>query len=108
MNSTTGRGANSTRNGIYSPSAPRHGRIRECHGDLHLGKRRAAGRCADAFRRNRIQPELRCIDVISDIAFTFMDLADHGLEGLAWRCLSRYLEISGDYDSIALLRLYAV
>jgi len=84
------------------------GRIRECHGDLHLGNvvlLDGAPTLFDAIEFNR---ELRCIDVISDIAFTFMDLADHGLDGLAWRCLSRYLEISGDYDGLALLRLYAV
>ena len=52
--------------------------------------------------------ELRCIDVISDVAFTFMDLMDHGLPGHAWRYISSYLEITGDYEGLTLLRLYAV
>ena len=85
-----------------------HGRIRECHGDLHLGNVVLLDGAPTLFDAIEFNPELRCIDVISDVAFTFMDLADHGLDGLAWRFLSRYLEISGDYDSIALLRLYAV
>jgi len=85
-----------------------HGRIRECHGDLHLGNVVLLDGAPTLFDAIEFNPELRCIDVISDIAFTFMDLADHGLEGLAWRCLSRYLEISGDYGGLALLRLYAV
>ena len=85
-----------------------HGRIRECHGDLHLGNVVLLDGAPTLFDAIEFNPELRCIDVISDVAFTFMDLADHGLDGLAWRFLSRYLEISGDYGGIALLRLYAV
>ncbi|MBS1132912.1 MAG: hypothetical protein H6R02_53 [Burkholderiaceae bacterium] len=85
-----------------------HGRIRECHGDLHLGNVVLLDGAPTLFDAIEFNAELRCIDVISDIAFTFMDLADHGLDGLAWRFLSRYLEISGDYDGLALLRLYAV
>jgi predicted kinase len=85
-----------------------HGRIRECHGDLHLGNVVLLNGAPTLFDAIEFNQELRCIDVISDVAFTFMDLADHGLDGLAWRFLSRYLEISGDYDGLALLRLYAV
>jgi predicted kinase len=85
-----------------------HGRIRECHGDLHLGNVVLLDGAPTLFDAIEFNLELRCIDVISDVAFTFMDLSDHGLDGLAWRFLSRYLEISGDYDGLALLRLYAV
>jgi hypothetical protein len=52
--------------------------------------------------------ELRFIDVASDIAFTFMDLIEHGLSPLGWRFLNRYLELSGDYALLAGLRFYAV
>jgi hypothetical protein len=37
-----------------------------------------------------------------------MDLLDHRLEALAWRCLNRYFEASGDYGAIAVLRHYLV
>jgi uncharacterized protein len=59
----------------------------------------------DAIEFNR---ELRCIDVISDMAFAFMDLADHGLPRLAWRFVSAYLERTGDYAGLPMLRFYAV
>jgi aminoglycoside phosphotransferase family enzyme/predicted kinase len=84
------------------------GCVRECHGDLHLGNvvlLEGAPVIFDAIEFNR---ELRCIDVISDMAFAFMDLADHGLPRLAWRFVSAYLERTGDYTGLPLLRFYAV
>ena len=84
------------------------GCVRECHGDLHLGNvvlREGRPVIFDAIEFNR---ELRCIDVISDMAFAFMDLADHGLPRLAWRFVSVYLERTGDYTGLPLLRFYAV
>ena len=85
-----------------------HGRIRECHGDLHLGNVVLLDGVPTLFDAIEFNAELRCIDVISDVAFTFMDLVDHGLPGHAWRYVSGYLEITGDYRGLALLRLYAV
>lgn len=84
------------------------GCVRECHGDLHLGNivlLDGAPTLFDAIEFNR---ELRWIDVVSDIAFTVMDLLDHGLPRFAWRLLDRYLQASGDYAGVALLRFYAV
>ncbi len=46
--------------------------------------------------------------MINDVAFVFMDLLDHGLPRLAWRLVSSYLELTGDYDGLAMLRFYAV
>jgi predicted kinase len=51
---------------------------------------------------------LRWIDVVSEVAFTFMDLVDHGQRGLAQRFLNGYLEHTGDYGGLAVLRFYAV
>jgi predicted kinase len=82
--------------------------VRECHGDLHLGNvvlLESTPVIFDAIEFNR---ELRCIDVISDMAFAFIDLADHGLPRLAWRFVSAYLERTGDYEGLPLLRFYAV
>ncbi|HEU0201641.1 MAG TPA: hypothetical protein VFR86_14555 [Burkholderiaceae bacterium] len=53
-------------------------------------------------------PELRFIDVMSDIAFTWMDLLDHELPRLAARLLNGYLEATGDYAGLATLRFYGV
>jgi aminoglycoside phosphotransferase family enzyme/predicted kinase len=86
----------------------RAGFIRECHGDLHLGNIVLLDDVPTLFDAIEFNSDLRCIDVISDVAFTFMDLVDHGLAQHAWRFVSAYLEITGDYDGLALLRLYAV
>jgi len=84
------------------------GRVRECHGDLHLGNVVMIDGCPVIFDAIEFNAELRCIDVASDVAFTYMDLLDHRLPQLGWRFVSAYLEACGDYDGLALLRYYAV
>lgn len=86
----------------------RNGRVRECHGDLHLGNIVLLDDTPVLFDAIEFNAGLRFIDVMSDVAFTFMDLIDHGLPSLAWRFISAYLEHTGDYQGLALLRLYAV
>ena len=44
---------------------------------------------------------------MADAAFAFMDLM-RGTPRLAWRFLDRYLERTGDYEGLAVLRFYAV
>jgi uncharacterized protein len=51
---------------------------------------------------------LRWIDVMSEIAFPVMDLEHHGLPRLAARFLGAYLEESGDYAGLRVLRFYLV
>jgi hypothetical protein len=53
-------------------------------------------------------PALRCVDVLSEMAFLVMDLIHRGLEPLAWRALNRYLEHTGDYAGLDLLPYYLV
>jgi hypothetical protein len=84
------------------------GFVRECHGDLHLANIVLLDGEPVPFDGIEFSDELRFIDVICDIAFTFMDLMDHGLPHLAWRFVGRYLEQSGDYEGLAVLRYYAV
>jgi len=50
---------------------------------------------------------LRWIDVMSDVAFLFMDLMSRQRADLAHEFLSRYLEVTGDYEGLRLLPLYA-
>lgn len=86
----------------------RSGYIRECHGDLHTANIvRSDGRLVP-FDCIEFDPDLRFIDVINDIAFLVMDLASHGRADLAFALLSRYLEITGDYEGVRLLPFYAV
>ena len=53
-------------------------------------------------------PELRWIDILSEIAFCNMDLMQRGHTDWAWLLLNTWLEKTGDYDGLALLRYYAV
>ena len=84
------------------------GFVRECHGDLH------AGNIVDwhgelvPFDGIEFCDELRWIDVLSDMAFLAMDLTARGSAGLAWMVLNRYLERTGDYHDLGVLRWYQV
>ncbi len=84
----------------------RSGRVRRCHGDLHLGNIvRIEGRPVpfDAIEFNE---DIASIDVLYDIAFTLMDLLTRGLDPLANALMNRYLARTGDYRGLPLLPLY--
>ncbi|WP_232076544.1 bifunctional aminoglycoside phosphotransferase/ATP-binding protein [Variovorax sp. PBL-H6] len=86
----------------------RRGAVRECHGDLHLANVvRFDGRLT-AFDCIEFDPALRWIDVISDVAFLTMDLKAHGRRDLAFRFLDAYLQYTGDYAGLPVLRFYEV
>ena len=84
------------------------GRVRECHGDLHLGNlvRLPAG--ITTFDCIEFNADLRMIDVFCDVGFLVMDLIARGRRDLAAHFLNRYLERSGDYAGCAVLDLYFV
>ncbi|HEY5791078.1 MAG TPA: phosphotransferase, partial [Gammaproteobacteria bacterium] len=84
------------------------GRVRECHGDLHLGNLLLDGGGVSAFDCLEFSPPLRWIDVASDLAFLLMDLAEHGADAFAARLLDGYLARSGDYGLLAVLPFYLV
>jgi aminoglycoside phosphotransferase family enzyme/predicted kinase len=84
------------------------GMIRECHGDLHLGNMALLGGEAVPFDCIEFSDNLRWIDVISEAAFLNMDLQDRGRPDLARRFLNAYLEQTGDYEGLEVLRYYLV
>ena len=84
------------------------GFIRECHGDLHLGNIVLYDGKPIPFDCIEFSESLRWIDVMNEIAFLVMDLEARSEHDLAYRCLNRYLEISGDYEGLGLLRFYCV
>jgi predicted kinase len=84
------------------------GYIRECHGDMHRGNIVVLDGEPVIFDCIEFNPSLRWIDTMSEIAFLTMDLAESGAHGLARRLLNRYLEVSGDYAGLRLLRFYQV
>ena len=86
----------------------RGGFVRECHGDLHLGNIVLIDGRVRIFDCIEFNPDLRWIDVISEAAFLAMDLAQRQHRDLAFRFLNRYLEVTGDYAGVHLLRYYMV
>ena len=84
------------------------GFIRECHGDMHLRNIAWVDDAPLVFDCIEFSPRLRWIDVMSDIAFLIMDLQDRKQPALAQRFLNNYLQHTGDYAGVCLLRFYQV
>jgi aminoglycoside phosphotransferase family enzyme/predicted kinase len=84
------------------------GRIRECHGDLHLRNIALIDGAPVLFDCIEFDDALRWIDVMSEMAFVVMDLHARGRPDLGWRLLNRYFEAGGDYDGVQVLRFYLV
>jgi len=82
------------------------GFVRELHGDMHLGNMAMVDGKIIIFDAIEFNDSFRWIDVMSELAFLLMDLQDRGLPAHANRLLNRYLEISGDYPGLELLRFY--
>ncbi|ATE62208.1 bifunctional aminoglycoside phosphotransferase/ATP-binding protein [Thauera sinica] len=82
------------------------GRVRECHGDLHLGNLILLEGEPRLFDGIEFSAGLRWIDVAADVAFLVMDLQRRGRPDLAARFLDAWLERSGDYDSLQVMRYY--
>ena len=87
-------------------SRNRDGYVRECHGDLHLGNIALIDGKVTLFDCIEFNPAMRWIDVMSDVAFLVMDLRDRKRPDLASRFLNAYLELTGDYGGLAVLRFY--
>jgi aminoglycoside phosphotransferase family enzyme/predicted kinase len=84
----------------------RGGRVREGHGDLHLGNLVLHQGQIAVFDCLEFSPALRWIDVISDLAFLAMDLRRHRHTLLAAALLNHWLTASGDYGALATWRWY--
>jgi aminoglycoside phosphotransferase family enzyme len=84
------------------------GMIRECHGDLHLGNIMALKGKLVPFDCVDFNAALRWNDVMSEVAFLVMDLMDRGAPRLASLFLSAYLEATGVYSGLSVLRWYLV
>jgi len=84
------------------------GRVRECHGDLHLANLVLVNGSVRLFDCLEFNEDLRWIDVASDIAFPYIDLLEHSQPGLANWLVDEVFSHSGDYQGALLLRFYAV
>ena len=86
----------------------RAGKIRECHGDMHLANMALLDGQITIFDALEFNENLRWVDVQSELAFLAMDLDYRGLADLGWLLLSEYLESSGDYAGLRVFCHYKV
>jgi hypothetical protein len=84
----------------------RSGRVRHCHGDLHLGNIVLLEGCPVLFDCLEFAEALASIDVLYDLAFLLMDLQHQDLGALAQRLLNGYLDATWDDGGLALLPLF--
>ncbi|ASG23406.1 AAA family ATPase [Nitrospirillum viridazoti] len=72
------------------------GRVRDCHGDLHLGNVCLVDGTPTPFDAIEFDPALACTDVLYDLAFLLMDLCFRDRADLASLVLNRYLDLTGE------------
>lgn len=82
------------------------GKVRRCHGDLHLGNICLFEGAPTPFDCLEFDEELATVDVLYDLAFLLMDLWHRGHGRLANLCLNRYLDATGDEGGLALLPFF--
>ncbi|MDZ5649143.1 AAA family ATPase [Nitrospirillum sp. BR 11828] len=72
------------------------GRVRDCHGDLHLGNVCLVDGAPTPFDAIEFDPSLARTDVLYDLAFLLMDLCFRERTDLASLVLNRYLDLTGE------------
>jgi aminoglycoside phosphotransferase family enzyme/predicted kinase len=81
------------------------GRIRECHGDLHLEHICMTPDIA-VFDCIEFNERFRCVDTAAEVAFLSMDMDLNGYHGQGERFIRSYLRHSGDEEIVSLLDFY--
>jgi len=84
------------------------GRVRECHGDLHLSNIVLHDGRMTPFDAIEFSPQLRWIDVANDVAFLSMDLESRGRPDLAAHVRSGWIEAADDHGAACVLGVYEV
>ncbi len=84
----------------------RNGRVRHCHGDLHLSNIFLHDGQATLFDAIEFRAEFSDIDVLYDLAFLVMDLDHRDLRRLASILLNRYLDATGDAAGLGAMPLF--
>ena len=82
------------------------GRVRRCHGDLHLRNICVLDGEPVLFDCIEFSDAFATIDVLYDLAFLLMDLAHQGDVASANRLLNRYLDLTGDDGGLAAMPLF--
>src|SRR6201993_4356368 len=82
------------------------GKVRRCHGDLHLRNVCLFEGKPTLFDCLEFSDELACVDVLYHLAFLLMDLDRRGLTALSNLVLNRYLDLTGEDDGLAAMPLF--
>ena len=82
------------------------GKVRRCHGDLHLRNVCLFEGKPTLFDCLEFSDELASVDVLYDLAFLLMDLEHRGLADFANLTLNRYLDLTGEDDGLAAMPLF--
>jgi len=82
------------------------GRVRRCHGDLHLRNVLLIDGRPTLFDAIEFSDAFVCIDVVYDLAFLLMDLWHRELRRAANLVLNRYLWRRSDAEALALMPLF--
>ncbi len=82
------------------------GRVRHCHGDLHLRNIFLHDGRPTLFDAIEFSEDFSIIDVLYDLAFLLMDLDHRGHRRLANLAFNRYMAVTGDVGGLACLPLF--
>lgn len=82
------------------------GRVRRCHGDLHLRNICLLDGRPRLFDCIEFNDRIATVDVLYDLAFLLMDLWHSDLDGHANLVANRYLDLTDDEDGFALLPFF--
>ena len=84
------------------------GKVRHCHGDLHLRNICLVDGEPTLFDCLEFDPSLACIDVLYDLAFLLMDLEQRGAAPVSpILVFNRYLDRTSEADGIAAVPFFA-
>jgi hypothetical protein len=87
-------------------SRRRTGKVRHCHGDLHLRNICLVDGRPTLFDCIEFNPTISNIDVLYDLAFLLMDLHTRHLDTLGNAVFNRYLDLRDESDGLPALPLF--
>jgi aminoglycoside phosphotransferase family enzyme/predicted kinase len=94
------------RNLLLLNKRERDGKIRRCHGDLHLGNICVVDGVPTLFDCIEFDEALATIDILYDLAFLIMDLWHRGLASSANYTLNRYLDVYDERSGLPLMPFF--
>jgi hypothetical protein len=82
------------------------GKVRRCHGDLHLRNICFVGGKPTLFDCLEFSDAFACIDVLYDLAFLLMDLEHRGFAEFSNLALNRYLDLTDEDDGLPAMPVF--